>query len=111
MTRDQVEIVLIASGWAAGVGAVGLVLGYVLRRRSLRWLSAFVAVVAVVAVLAGIIGTARAMFLSTHDFEVVLLVCLVAGVVSLVAPSMTSYVWMLAFVAPMLAGYLERRAA
>jgi len=82
MTRDQVEIVLIASGWAAGVGAVGLVVGWALRRRSLRWMSAFVAVVAVVAVVAGIIGTAQAMFLSDHDFEVVLLVCLVAGSVA-----------------------------
>src|ERR1044071_5848291 len=84
MTQDQVEIVLIASGWAAGVGALGLAVGYVLRRGSLRWLSAFVAVVAVVAVVAGIIGTAQAMFLSDHDFGVVLLVCLVAGAVAVV---------------------------
>ncbi len=40
--------------------------------------------VAVAAVVAGIVGTAHAMFLSDHDFEVVLLVSLVAGVVAVV---------------------------
>ena len=82
MTRDQLEVVLIAAGWSGAVGACGFALAYVVRRRSLRWLPALVAVVAVLAVVAGIVGTARAMFLSDHDFGVVLLVSLVAGVVS-----------------------------
>ena len=83
MTADQVDIVLIAAGWSAAVGAGGLLLGWTLRRRSLAWLPALVALVAVVALVAGMVGTARAMFLSDHDFAVVLLVSVVAGVVSL----------------------------
>ena len=82
MTRDQVEIVLIATAWSAGVGVLGLLVAYLTRRRSFRWSLALVALVAVVAVVAGVIGTANAMFLSGHDFEVVLLVCAVAGVVA-----------------------------
>ncbi len=34
--------------------------------------------------VAGVVGTARAMFLSDHDFAVVLVVLLVAGVVAVV---------------------------
>ncbi len=82
MTPDQVSVVLIAAGWAAGVGVVGITLGWVTRRRSLRWLLSLVALVAVGAVVAGVMGTSRAMFLSDHDFGVVLLVCLVAGTVA-----------------------------
>ena len=48
----------------------------------MRWVLATVAVVAVAAVLAGVVGTARAMFLSQHDFEVILLVGVVAGAVA-----------------------------
>ncbi len=84
MSRDQVEIVLIAAGWAAGAGAIGLGFVWLFRRRSVRWLTGAVAVVAVVAVLAGMVGTANAMFLSGHDFDVVLLVALVAGAVAMV---------------------------
>ena len=61
------------------VGLAGLVAAWLLRGASLRWLPAGVAVVAVVAVVAAVIGTARAMFLSSHDYVVVLWVCLVAG--------------------------------
>ena len=62
----------------------GFLVGWFLRRTSLRWLPAGVAFVAVAAVVAGVFGTARAMFLSSHDFHVVLVVLLVAGVVALV---------------------------
>jgi len=84
MTRDQVDVVLIAAGWSGAAGVAGLMVAWVMRRASLRWQIVGVAVVAVVAVLAGVVGTARAMFLSDHDFGVVLLVSLVAGVVALV---------------------------
>ena len=84
MTRDQVEVVAIAAGWATAVGLAGLAIAWVLRGRSLRWLPAGVALVAVSAVVAGMVGTARAMFLSAHDYSVVLWVCVVAGLVSLV---------------------------
>ena len=83
MTRDQVEIVLIAASWAGGAGVLGLGVVWLFRRRSVRWLTGAVAVVAVVAVLAGMVGTANAMFLSGHDFDVVLLVALVAGAVAM----------------------------
>ena len=62
--------------------SLGLGLAYLLRRRSVPVLSATVALVAVGAVTAGIVGTARAMFLSAHDFGVTLLVAAVAGVVA-----------------------------
>lgn len=83
MSSDQVQVVLIAAAWSGSVGVVGLLLAWALRHHSLRWLTASVAVVAVAAVLAGVLGTARAMFLSDHDFQVILLVGLVAGSVAL----------------------------
>ncbi|WP_318646800.1 sensor histidine kinase [Nocardioides donggukensis] len=82
-TGDQLDIVVVVSAWAGGTGAVALVVAWFLRRRSVRVLTAFVALVAVAAVVAGTVGTARAMFLSAHDFEVVLLVAGVSGVVAL----------------------------
>jgi signal transduction histidine kinase len=85
VTKDQVDIVLIAAGWAGGAGVLGLGVVWLFRRRSVRWLTGAVAVVAVVAVLAGMVGTANAMFLSGHDFDVVLLVSLVAGGVAMAA--------------------------
>ena len=57
---DQLQIALIAAGWSAAVGAIGLVVGWGLRHRSLRWFPPLVALVAVVAVVAGFVGTARA---------------------------------------------------
>jgi signal transduction histidine kinase len=79
---DQTAVVLIAAAWSGAVGVVGLLVARLLRRASLRWLPLGVALVAVTAVVAGVIGTARAMFLSGHDFHVVLTVLLVAGVVA-----------------------------
>ena len=83
MSSDQIEIVLITAAWSGGVGFAGLLLAWTQRHRSLRVLTAGVAAVAVLAVLAGMLGTARAMFLSQHDFEVMLLVSVVAGVVGI----------------------------
>ncbi len=84
MTRDQVEVVLIAAGWTAAVGVLGLAASRGIARWSFRWLLALVAAVAVGGVVAGVIGTADAMFLSAHDRGVALLVCLVAGIVAVV---------------------------
>lgn len=83
MNRDTVDIIAIAAGWAAGVGCVGLGAAYVVRRWSVRWAFATVALSGVLGLVAGMIGTARAMFLSSHDFGVMLWVSGVAGVVSL----------------------------
>ena len=83
MTGDEVQVVLIAAAWSGAVGVAGLALLWSQRGRSLRLLTAGVAIVGVLALIAGLLGTARAMFLSGHDFHVVLLVSLVAGGVSL----------------------------
>jgi signal transduction histidine kinase len=80
---DEAQIVLVTAAWSGAVGLVGLLVGVLLRHSSIRWLPAGVALVAVAAVAAGVVGTSRAMFLSTHDFRVVLEVLLVAGVVAL----------------------------
>jgi signal transduction histidine kinase len=81
---DDVAVVLIALAWSGGVAVVGLILAWLVRSASLRWQTVTVALTAVLAVVAGVIGTARAMFLSAHDFAVVLWVCLVAGLVAAV---------------------------
>ena len=83
MTDDQLAIIGIGAAWAGGAGLLGLALAYVVRRRSFRWQIATVAVTAVLAVVGGVVGTARAMFLSDHDLEVVLWVVVVAGVVAI----------------------------
>ena len=82
MTSDQVQVVLIAAGWSLGVGLIGVVLGHLLRRAPIRWSVGLIAAVAVGGVVAGVVGTARAMFLSAHDLGVVALVCVVSGLVS-----------------------------
>jgi signal transduction histidine kinase len=84
MSRDLVDVIAIAAAWAAGIGLIGLVVAHLVRRWSLRWVFATVALSAVLGVVAGVIGTARAMFLSGHDFRVVLWVAATAGMVSLV---------------------------
>ena len=80
---DLVLIVLISGGCAIGVGVLGMIALRVLRGRSVRIKLFTVAMTSVLAVVAGVLGTAQAMFLSRHDFWVVLVVCLAAGVVSL----------------------------
>ncbi len=84
MTSDTWAIVMIAVGWSATAGAIGLLVGWLMRHRSLWWLPPLVALAAVAAVIAGVVGTARAMFLSNHDFTVVLWVSAVAGAVAVV---------------------------
>jgi signal transduction histidine kinase len=84
VNSDTVALIAIATGWAGAVGVVSLVVARVSRRRSLRWAFALVAVSGVAALVAAFVGTAQAMFLSSHDFGVVLWVSGVAGFVSLV---------------------------
>ncbi len=83
MSQDVPSIVAMAAGWAAAVGVVGLVVAHVVRRRSLRWAFATVVLSAVLGLVAGVVGAARSMFLSGHDFRVVLWVAATAGLVSL----------------------------
>jgi signal transduction histidine kinase len=82
MTHDELVIIGIAAGCATSVGVLGLIAGWTLRGASLRWLPAGVAIVASAAMIAAVVGTARAMFISEHDYTVVLWICLVAGIVS-----------------------------
>lgn len=79
---DQLQVVLIAAGWAGAVAVLGTILLHLLRARSLRLSLLILCVTTVLAVIAATIGTARAMFLSSHDFGVVLIVSLVAGVMT-----------------------------
>ncbi|MCZ4500698.1 MAG: two-component system histidine kinase [Marmoricola sp.] len=80
--NDKSEIVLIAAGWSTAACVIGLSVVWLLRRWSLRWLVGAVAVVAVASLVAGMVGTANAMFISDHDFRVMLWVLAVSGVVA-----------------------------
>ena len=81
--NPQLEVGLIALTWSGVVGVAGAALVRVGGSRSVRASLVSVAAVSLLAVVAGVIGTARAMFLSGHDFGVTLLVSGVAGVVGL----------------------------
>ncbi len=82
MTGDQLVIVGVAAASAAVVGAVGLVIAWLLRRQSIRWQLSLVAVVAATSVLVGVVLASQLMFISRHDWGVVSLVAVVSGVVS-----------------------------
>lgn len=83
MTGDQWQILLVAAACAAGVGLVGLLAAWGIRRFSIIWQLALVVVVAIGAVLAGIVAISRLMFISEHDRDVVTLVMAASGVVAL----------------------------
>ncbi len=87
---EQLQIVLVAATAGAVVGALGLLAGWLLRSRSLRWQLTLVAFVSVATVLVGVVAIARLMFLSRHDLEVVTLVTLAAGVTSLAVAAILS---------------------
>lgn len=76
---DLMTIVGLTLVTTAVVGVVGGLTLYGLRRRSVRWLVAGLAVVTVLSVLAAVTVVARAMFLSTHDLDVVLVVVVASG--------------------------------
>ncbi len=80
---DVFAIVGIGAAAAATVGLVGLALLHLLRRRSAYAALVGVAAISLLAVLTGVVAAARAMFLSVHDFQVVLLVAAPAGLVAL----------------------------
>ncbi|WP_148615062.1 sensor histidine kinase [Nocardioides rubriscoriae] len=82
--NDKTEILVVAAAAAAAVGVGGLGAGYLLRRRSLRWQLALVAVVAIGSVLAGILAVSQRMLISEHDLGVVTLVTVGAAVIALV---------------------------
>jgi len=81
--NDLVEITLIGGGSAIAVGALGLVVLRALRGRSMRLKLFVIAMFTVLAMAAGMLATAQAMFLSQHDFGVVLVVCVAVGLVAM----------------------------
>ena len=92
MTRDDLEIALVAVRWAGAMAVLGLGVLWLLRRNSLRWLAAALAVLAVSIVAAGVFGTARAMFYSSHDYGVTLRVLVVSIIVAAVAATIAGTV-------------------
>ncbi len=83
MSSDQLQILLVASSCAVGVGLAGLAVAWTIRHRSIFWQLALVVGVAIGSVLAGVVAIARLMFISSHDREVVTLVSVVSGAVAL----------------------------
>lgn len=81
--RDLLVLVALAGGSALAVGLVGLGFLRRLRRRSLPLSLTVVALVPVLAVLTGTLVGALVMFLSPHDFGVVLVLVGAGGVVAL----------------------------
>jgi signal transduction histidine kinase len=81
--REVLLTFLIALGGSLAVAVPGAFVLRRLRRRSVTVCVCVLLVIAVLAVLAGVVGAARAMFIAYHDLEVLLVIVLVAGSVSL----------------------------
>ncbi len=80
---DLTEIWMVAVASGVVVGALGLLAGWGLRHRSLRWQLTVVGVVTTLTVLLGVQAISRRMLISDHDRQVVLIVTSAAAVVSL----------------------------
>ncbi|MGQ0845903.1 MAG: sensor histidine kinase [Sporichthyaceae bacterium] len=78
--NDQVEVVLIALAWAGAVASLGALVLRGMRRRPLRQSLFVLCLTTVAAVIAATLGTAHAMFFSSHDFGVVVIVSVVVAV-------------------------------
>jgi len=78
------QIFALAGGVAAVVGLLGYLAVRLLAMRSVAAAAVAVPVTTVLAFAAGLGATSAAMFLSTHDLGVALLVCAAAGLVSMV---------------------------
>lgn len=86
--KDVLLIALFAALGAGGAGLLGWAAIRLLRRRSVALSLFTVAVVTVLAVTSGTFAVAQAMFLSTHDFGVVVTVLGMAAVVSLLTAAL-----------------------
>ncbi len=80
---DLTEIWVIAAASGLAVGLLGLLAGWFLRHRTLRWQLAVVGVVTTATVLLGVQAVSRRMLISDHDRQVILIVTSAAAVVSL----------------------------
>jgi len=85
---DKVQVVLIATAWAGAVAVAGALLLRALRYRSLRQSLLVLSLTTVAAVIAATIGTAHAMFLSHHDYGVLLIVSGVVAVLMAVVSAL-----------------------
>ncbi len=83
MLPDLVVVGLMAFGSAVAVAVIGAGVLRALRGRSVTAHISTVVVVAVGSVVAGVVVVAKAMFINEHDLQVLLVVVVVAGVVSL----------------------------
>lgn len=81
---DLTEIWLVAAGSGVTVGLLGLLAGWWLRHRSLRWQLAIIAVATTLTILVGVQAISRRMLISDHDRSVALIVTTAAALVSLV---------------------------
>ncbi|MBA3781147.1 MAG: HAMP domain-containing histidine kinase [Nocardioides sp.] len=79
MNGDQFEILVVALMAAVAIGALGLVVGWLLRTASVRWQLGLVAAVSVLSVLAGVLAVAQRMLLMPHDLKVVTIVTIAAA--------------------------------
>jgi signal transduction histidine kinase len=77
MTGPTAQTLAIAALTALVVGALGLLVVALVARRSLAWAAGIAPVIVVSAVAIATMVTARAMFLSQHDFAVIILVLVV----------------------------------
>jgi signal transduction histidine kinase len=77
---DQLQIVFIAGAWAGAAAAAGALALRSMRERPLGHSLLVLCLTTIASVIAATVGTAHAMFLSGHDFGVVILVSVVVAV-------------------------------
>jgi signal transduction histidine kinase len=82
---DAARLIALSFGTSGLVGAVGLVVLNRLRRASLQWQVATVALVSVLGTAIGAAAAARAMFVSVHDLNALMVVLSAAGTIGVVS--------------------------
>jgi signal transduction histidine kinase len=82
---DGLTLVALAVGGAAAVAGIGAFLGLRMRTRPLALQVALIALTALAATLAGSLLAAQAMFVSTHDLQILLVVIAAGGTASVLA--------------------------
>jgi signal transduction histidine kinase len=83
--NDTLSIVLTASAWAAGGGLAVWLVTMPFRRRSIVALLASIVLTGTIASVAAVIGSVRAMFLTTNELVVTVTVAIVAGLGAAIA--------------------------
>ncbi|WP_432937999.1 sensor histidine kinase [Kribbella sp. CA-253562] len=91
MNRDQVTILAMTALWTLLVGAIGAVVLWRFRRRSLRITMIVVSLAPLAAALAAVGQSVRAMFISAHDSLVVLWTLAFSGLLGLAMSVMLAH--------------------